>query len=367
MRVVDWLDRQQRRHAALGFPIAVVYKFFDDAGGYLAAMLTYYAFVSLFPLLLLLATILSIVLRNDPDLQQRIISSALAQFPIIGDQLGDPRSLSGGTAGVVVGIAVALYGGLGVGNALQYAMNTIWGVERNSRPNPVKVRVRSLFLVFTAGLAVFATTVISTLGAAYSGWGELTRLGVLLATFVMNTGIFLLAFRIGSGRARRRHQLPGALVAAIFWHLLQTYGLVYVGRVVKRASTSNGVVAFVIGLLAFLYVASVVVVLCAELNVVSARRLYPRALLTPFTDNVQLTDADVRSYAIQARSTRTKMYEVIDVTFHANEEAAEAAQAGGATASEVAEPIVPELPTGPDGDGVPDAGTAATTVSGRRD
>ncbi|MEI2778997.1 MAG: YihY/virulence factor BrkB family protein [Tetrasphaera sp.] len=357
MGVVDWVDRQQRRHAVLGFPIAVIYKFFDDAGGYLAALLAYYAFVSMFPLLLLLATILSIVLRNDPELQERIISSALAQFPVIGDQLGDPRSLSGGTAGVVVGVAVALYGGLGVGNALQYAMNTIWGVERNSRPNPIKVRVRSLFLVFTAGLAVSATTVISALGSAYSGWGELTKVGVLLATFVMNTGIFLLAFRIGSGRARKRHQLPGAIVAAVFWHLLQTYGLVYVARVIRRASASNGVVAFVIGLLAFLYLAAVVVVVCAELNVVSARGLYPRALLTPFTDNVHLTDADIRSYSIQARAMRTKMYEVIDVTFHASEEAAREAQAGGATAVDADDPPAP----------VPEPGTVGSGSTGRRD
>lgn len=327
MGVVDWVDRQQRRYRVLGYPIAVIYKFFDDAGGYLAAMFAYYAFVSLFPSLLLLATILSIVLRNRPDLQAEIISSALSSVPVIGQQLGDPRSLSGGTVGVVVGIAFALYGGLGVGNALQYAMNTIWGVERNSRPNPLMARVRSLLLVFTAGLAVLATTAIATISSTYSGWPRTIRVVVLVLTFLINTGIFLLAFRVGAGRPRRRHQLPGAIVAALGWHALQNYGLLYVGRVIRRTSTStsNGVVAFVIGLISFFYLAAVLVVLCAEINVVAANRLYPRALLTPFTDNVRLTDADVRAYAAQARTMRTKAYEVIDVTFH-REDAAQAGQ-----------------------------------------
>lgn len=323
--VVNRLDRFQRRHPVLGFPIAVLYKFFDDAGGYLASMLAYYAFVSLFPSLLLLATTLSIVLRNRPDLQERILTSALSTVPVIGQQLGDPRSLSGGTAGVIVGIGVALYGGLGVGNALQYAMNTIWGVERNSRPNPLMARLRSLFLVFTAGLAVMATTAIATISTTYTGWPRTIRVVVLILTFCVNTGIFLLAFRIGAGRPRRRHQLPGAILAALGWHALQNYGLLYVGRVIRRASTSNGVVAFVIGLLAFFYVAAVLIVLCAEINVVAANRLYPRSLLTPFTDNVPLTDADVRAYAAQARTMRTKAYEVIDVTFH-REDAAQAGQ-----------------------------------------
>ena len=315
MGVVTWIDRLQRRHPVLGYPLGVIYKFFDDGGGYLAAMLAYYAFVSLFPALLLLSTVLSIVLRNDPDLQERIINSALSTVPVIGQQLGDPKSLSGGTAGVIAGVGFALYGGLGVGNALQFAMNTIWGVERNSRPNPLMARVRSFLLVFTAGLAVMATTAISWIAGNYSDWPRTVRVLVIVATFAINVGVFLLAFRIGAGRPRRRHQLPGAIVAAVAWHLLQNYGLLYVGRVVRRASTSNGVVAFVIGLLAFFYVTAVVVLICAEINVVAAYRLYPRALLTPFTDNVELTDADVRAYAAQARTMRTKMYEFIDVRF----------------------------------------------------
>ena len=98
--VVNRLDRFQRRHPVLGFPIAVLYKFFDDAGGYLASMLAYYAFVSLFPSLLLLATTLSIVLRNRPDLQERILTSALSTVPVIGSAVTS-RTWSGSFAGSI--------------------------------------------------------------------------------------------------------------------------------------------------------------------------------------------------------------------------------------------------------------------------
>ncbi len=313
--VVDRVDHLQRRYPVLGFPIGVLYKFFDDAGGYLAALLTYYAFVSMFPLLLLLATILSVLLRNHPHWRQEILESALSQFPVVGDQLGDPKSLSGGTTGVVIGGLVSLYGALGVGNALQYTMNTIWAIPRNSRPNPLLARARSLLLVVIAGVAIIATTVISTFASSTTGWGIWQKVLVALASVVVNTGIVLLCFRIGVGSVRHRHLLPGSVLAAIGWQALQTFGVVYVGRVVKNASATNGVVSFVLGLLAFVYLAAVIVVISAEMSAVRAGKLYPRALLTPFTDDVSLTAADKLTYANQARAMRTKGYERIDVTF----------------------------------------------------
>lgn len=312
--LVDRLDRCQREHPVLGFPLGVAYKFFDDSAGYLAALITYYAFVSLFPLLLLLSTILSIVLSNDPALQEQIIDSAVSQIPVVGRQLGDPKALSGGVGGVVIGALVSLYGGLGVGNAAQYALNTIWTIPRNSRPNPITARGRSLVLVLTAGVAIVATTTLSTLGALNVGWwgGWLP----IALTLVANTLIVLGVYWLGlSRRLPLRAHLPGAVLAAVLWQLLQTFGVIYVGRVVNRASETNSVVGFVLGLVAYIYLVVVVFVLAAELNVTRVRRLWPRALLTPFTDDVDLTDADVIAYGDQARAQRTKGYEAIEVRF----------------------------------------------------
>ena len=314
VNLVERADGLQRRRRVLGFPIAVIYKYFDDFGGYLAALITYYAFVSLVPLLLLATTILSIVLSTRPDLQERIIDSALTQIPVVGAQLENPKALSGGPAGVAIGLVVALYGGLGVGNAVQYAINNIWTIPRNSRPNPFTSRLRSLALVLTAGVAILATTTLSTYGAIQSGWWG-RGLPVVIA-LVANTLIINGVYRFGLSRMLPTgHHLPGAVLAAVLLQVVQTFGVVYIGRVVQRASVTNGVIGFVLGLIAFLYLVAVIFVLCAEVNVVRVRRLFPRALLTPFTDNVDLTDADRAAYAAQARSMRTKGFERIDARF----------------------------------------------------
>jgi YihY family inner membrane protein len=311
------LDRFQRRHAWAGFPLAVVYKYVDDLGGYLAALLTYYAFVSLFPILLLLTTVLGVVLAGNPELQARIVDTALAQFPVVGGQLGQPQALRGDTAGIVVGLLVALYGALGVAQAFQFANNTVWRVPRNERPNPILGRARGLLILGIAGLAILGTTVLSTLGSTSIGsLGGLVRVLLLLASVLVNTGIFALAFRFSTTRSLGGRQvLPGAALAALAWLLLQNFGVAYVTGVVQGRSATNGVFAIVLGLLAYLYLSFVALVLCAEVNVVRVDRLHPRALLTPFTDDVRLTRGDERAYAGAAEAQRSKGFQTIDVSF----------------------------------------------------
>ncbi len=317
MALVDRLDRLQRRHPAAGFPIAVVYKYVDDTGPFLAALITYYAFVSLFPLLLLSTTILGFVLAGNPELQQQVLDSALSQLPVVGEQLGDPQGLGGGTLGVVIGVLGALYGGLGVAQAVQHMMNTAWTVPRNDRPNPILARGRSLLLLATAGVAVLGTTALSTIGTGGAGsFGMLMRILVLVASVLINAVVFTFAFRLATTRSLTvRDVLPGALIAAVLWQLLQTFGVTYVSRVMDSASAVNGVFALVLGLLAFLYLAAFFGVLCVEINVVRVDRLYPRALLTPFTDAVDLTPGDKRSYTGKAKAERLKGFETVHVTF----------------------------------------------------
>ncbi len=138
MSVTERLDRMHRRIPCWGSPLAVLYKFVDDQGSYLAALITYYGFLSLFPLLLLMTSMLGFVLGGDAHLQQRVLNSTLSQFPVIGSQLGDPKGLRGSGAGLVIGLLGAVYGGLGVAQAGQNATNTAWHMPRNNRPNPIR-------------------------------------------------------------------------------------------------------------------------------------------------------------------------------------------------------------------------------------
>jgi len=314
--VTSTLDGLQRRHPAAGFPIAVLYKYFDDFGGYLAALIAYYGFLALFPLLLLGSTILGIVLSGNPAAQQSVLHSALSQFPVIGQQLRQPERIGGGLVGLLVGGLGALYGGLGVTMAAQNAMNTAWRVPRNSRPNPIKGRIRGVLLLATVGLAVLGTSVLSALGGGAGPLGAGLRVLVLVASVALNAAAFILAFRVATARPLTVRQVaPGAVAAAVVWQLLQSFGTVYVGQVVKNASATNSVFAVVLGLIAFIYLTAVAVVLCVEVNVVRVDHLYPRALLTPLTDNVELTDADRRAYTDQAKAQRSKGFEQVDVRF----------------------------------------------------
>jgi inner membrane protein YhjD len=315
MSLTERLDRFQRSHPRIGMALAVVYKFADDQGNYLAALITYYGFVSLFPLLLLASTVLSFVLHGEPGLQHTLLNSALGQFPVVGAQLSNPRGLSGSAAGLVVGLVGTLYGGLGVAQAAQNAMNTIWRVPRNSRPNPLLSRVRSLLLLLVVGLAILATTGLAALGSVGSV-GLPVKIALGAATFAVNAAVFTLAFRVATARdVSLRETLPGAVGAAVLWQVLQYFGAVYVNHVVRGASEVNGVFAVVLGLIAWIYLEAMIVVFAVEYNSVRALHLYPRALLTPFTDDVDLTSADRAAYTAQAHATRAKGFEHIDVQF----------------------------------------------------
>ena len=315
MNIAKRLDTLQRRHSALGFPIAVLYKYIDDQGVYLAALVAYYGFVALFPLLLLLSTVLGLVLVGHPGLQQHIIESALSQFPVIGQDLRVPRRLGGGVTGLVIGVVGALYGGLGITLACQNAMNTAWSVPLLLRPDPIRARGHGLLLLGTIGGAVLGTAAISGIGAAAHISGPFTAL--LTATSVaLNCGVFIVAFRVTTARqVSTRDVAPGAVLAAVVWQILQSFGALFVRKIVHGSSATNGVFAIVLGLLAFLFLAAAAVVFCIEINAVRVDKLYPRALLLPFTENVELTAGDRRTFTNQTLAQRATTHQHIVVSF----------------------------------------------------
>ena len=180
MSIAKRLDTLQKRHPAVSFPIAVVYKFLDDQGVYLAALIAYYGLVAVFPLLLLLATVLGLVLVGHPELQQHIIDSAVGQFPVIGQELAAPHQIGGGPIGLVIGALGALYGGLGVTLACQNAMNTVWSVPRYLRPDPIRARLTGLLLLGTIGVAVLGAAAIAGIGAVAHLSGPLKALLIAL-------------------------------------------------------------------------------------------------------------------------------------------------------------------------------------------
>jgi len=273
------LDRFQQRNPRLSFLAAVVKKLGDDQASQLAALIAYYSFVSLFPLLLVFVTVLGFVLEGSLATRESVLHSTFAQFPIIGDQLQrNVHSLNGSTTALAIGLAGSLLGGLGVTGALQNAFNHVWGIPRERRPNFLRWRLRGLGLL--VALAVLA--VVSTSAAGYVtalSTGTVTTLAWVLLLLARNLLLFFTAFRLLTAEEIDTHDLiPGVIVGAVLWQILQHVGGYYVDHVVRHAKETSGLFAFVLGLVAWLYLGAQVTLIAAEVNVVRARRLWPRSL-----------------------------------------------------------------------------------------
>ena len=137
------------------------------------ALITYYGFLSLFPLLLLLVTVLGFVLQGDPQLQAQLLDSALAEFPVIGSQLRENvHALKGSGVGLAIGDR-----GHGLrlprrGRRARRTRSTGPGrCPRNERPNPITSRLRSLLLLLVLGAGVLVTTALAALTTGAGAFG----------------------------------------------------------------------------------------------------------------------------------------------------------------------------------------------------
>jgi YihY family inner membrane protein len=303
------LDRRQQRRPRLRFLAAVVKKFLDDQGGQLAALVAYYGFVSLFPLLLVLVTVLGFVLQGDPGERQRILDSALGQFPLISDQL-KLQSLTGSSIGLTVGVLGSLLAGMGVTGATQNAFNRMWSVPFKDRPNFIRAHLRGLGM-----LAILGTLfIVSTTAAGFVGSASHTApkvVGGIVVAFLFNLALFMTAFKLLTAvDVTWRQLLPGVIVAAVFWQLLQHLGGLYVDHELKHTQPLYGIFAVVLGLLAWLYLGAQLTIFAAEINVVRVRRLWPRSF---FSD--PLLEADRRALTSSAEVEERVHKQNVDVSF----------------------------------------------------
>jgi membrane protein len=299
-RAVRRLDRLQQRHAWLAFPVAVWKKFGDDHAGNLAALLAYYAFASLLPLLLVFMTVLDLVVRGNPALRERVRESVFGQFPGLGSEL--QNNVHGlGTTGIalVVGLLFAFLGARGVANAAQTALNDVWAVPYDRRPGFPWNQLRSIALIVAVGLGVIVTSVLSglALGAGNAITGAGAYAGAVVISLVLNIGLFWLGFRLATARdVTTRELFPGALGSAVVWQVLQLAGGYIVGHELARSRSLYGVFGIVLGLLVWLYLQAQATLYAVEATVVRARKLWPRSLAPP------LTPQDRRAYALYVKT-----------------------------------------------------------------
>ena len=258
----------------------MIKKFGDDQAGNLAALMAYYAFFSIFPLLLVFTTILGFVLQGNDKLYDDVRNSVLGQFPVVGDQLHSGQ-LSGKATALVLGLITALWAGLGVTMAAQRAFDRVWAVPFKDRPNFVHSRLRGLLLLICLGIMFVASAAATTLATTVFG-GALAKIGGYAITLGVNFCLYVLAFRfLTSAIIPTRSLWLGAGVGALFLSVMQLVGTIYVKRVISHASNTYGTFATVIGLLVWLHLIAQLTLYAAEINVVVVRRLWPRSLFGP--------------------------------------------------------------------------------------
>jgi YihY family inner membrane protein len=333
-RALRKVDGAQRRIKPSAFVFGVIKKYGDDNGGVLVANLTHSAFVSFFPLLLVLVTVLGLVASGDPAFRADTVNAVTNQVPLIGTELtGNVHQLQKSSLiGLIVGLVSLVWGATGLAQAGLFTMEQVWNLPGPARPGFFPRLLRALLFLLLLGVVVIATTLL----AALSTYGHRAASLVLLAeaaTATVNAGMYFVGFRILTPRGvPSRDLVPGAVAAGICWTALQVAGAYLVHHFLHSDSV-YGIFATVLGLVAWLYLAAEVTVYCAEINVVLARRLWPRSIVQP-----PLTEADRASMSLQALQNQRRPEQHVTVTFHDRDPGTEASPSTPQTPDQVSPP-----------------------------
>jgi membrane protein len=270
-RLRAYFDRYERGHPWLAFLLALRAKWAQDQGSYLAAAVTYYAFLALFPLLLVFTSILGFALRHHPHLRERVVNSTLGQFPVVGHDL-HVGGLHGSGLALAVGLVAAIWAGTRSFVAVEKAMSDFWNVPPRDQPSFVRARLRAVGVAAVLGGGAVVGALLGGLATASGSLAPAARVGAPLASTLLDFVLFLVGYRLLTPRDVTWRMLRGgAATAAVAYEALQLIGGLYVHDVLVRASNTYGTFALVIGLVSWLYLVAYATLLSAEANVVAHR------------------------------------------------------------------------------------------------
>ena len=310
--VAEGVDRWQQRRPATAVPSAVVRKYSDDQAGQLAAQIAHAAFLAVFPMLLVLLTLVGVFLSGHQALQDQIINSALRQFPVFGtDFRKNIHHLTASNAVVLaIGVLWLLYGSMKLSRASQVMMARVWDIDRDDLPDFWHWIPRATGFLVVLGVGFIA-------GGALAGLGAFGQLGAFSAGigFVLSLGVNVLMYWGGFAVVvhvprDQRALWPGALIGGVGWTLLQFGGVLLIGHQLRHLSTLYGTFATVLGLIWWIALGAMITVYAAEANVVLTRHLWPRSIQRPrgagrhaHRSGASLTDRGTNGLGAAARPT----------------------------------------------------------------
>jgi len=317
-RMFARMDVFQQRHHAFGFPYAVIKKYGDDQSGHQAALITYYGFLSLFPLLIVATSVVDLIAQHNLHARTRLLADINSYFPIVGTQLETQVHGSSKTGlALVVGLLFAFYGSRGIADVIRDTLDHAWAVPRARRSGFPKNILRSFGLLLGTGLGFILTTTLASYATAALGHSLVFRVVPLLINAVLLYVLFMYIFLMGTSRRHRHKDLRvGAVAAVIGVLILQTLGGYLITHELHNLNGLYGSFGLVLAILFWVYLQAQVFTYAIEINVVHTYRLWPRSLT-----GKPLTTADEKSYRLQAEkeAMRPKPEEEIDVSFRTDQ------------------------------------------------
>lgn len=308
--MTERVDAAQKRHRRASIAVATYKKYSDDKAANLATTIAFWGFFAIFPLLLVLVTLLGWILSgSDKD---TVLTHVAQLFPLL-----DPKTVNGlkGTWwAVALGGVTALWSGMGVVRTVQFAFDSVWEIPYHERLGMLKQVLRSLWILATIGLGLVLSTLVSGFVVSASNGvhlGALGRIGGYVLSAALDIGLFIAAFQILTTRkVTTREVLPGALLAGVMFFILQNVSTFIISSHLKNAQATYGHFATVITILWWFYLQAQITLYAAELNTVLVERLYPRSLV-----KAPQTEADHRALQAYASERTYQPQEQVETRF----------------------------------------------------
>ncbi|HWM20570.1 MAG TPA: YihY/virulence factor BrkB family protein [Ilumatobacteraceae bacterium] len=283
---MPWSTRPQvmairRRSRIVDVAIETLDCFRRHQTGRNAAVLAYWGFLSVFPLLLAATTILGFVLEGDEQLRTDIVDSALNQIPVVGSTIKENAGdLEGNTWALVIGLATALWASMKAFIGVQAAFDDVWEVDIDERANIAVKRLRALLGLVAIGLAQVGTVVLAGIAGA-SELAAISKVLIVVGALVVNIAVVATMFRfLTAAPVTWTMVWPGAVFSGVLFTVLQLVGTVVVSRMIADAGEIYGTFASMLALMSWFSLHALISLYGAELNAALERRREQRRNLT---------------------------------------------------------------------------------------
>lgn len=274
------IDTFQRNHRLLAFPIAVIKRYDEEKAGKQAALITYYAFLAAFPLLMLFITILGVIVSSNPDLRDEIVSTVFELFPALGNDLkNNVNAIKATGLALLLQSLVVLYGARGLASILQETFNNLWRVESDKRPGFAGDNLRSIGMMLAVGVGMIVGTAISYGLSSTLDLGIFGSVLINIVNLLVTFGLFLIVFRLGtSGSVVIGKLIIGAVIASLGTIIVQRLGGIIMSEQLPKLEGSYGSFALALGMLFWIYLQAQVILYALVITIVRMEKDWPKKL-----------------------------------------------------------------------------------------